>query len=78
MNETQDEKTFNDKPVSLVIPDTVTSIGDGEFAGKNLTSVVIPPSVKSIGKDAFANNELTSVVIPDLVTSIGELLKAIN
>jgi hypothetical protein len=61
----------NDSLIDLVIPDSVTSIGNGEFAGKNLTSVVIPPSVKSIGKDAFANNELTSVVIPDSVTFIG-------
>ena len=59
----------------VVIPDSVTAIGDNAFAFCNhLTSVVIPDSVISIGDLAFANcNHLTSVTIPDSVTSIGRL-----
>lgn len=46
------EKDF---PNILIIPDGVTSIGDGAFNGcKNLTSVIIPDSVKSIGDYASA------------------------
>ena len=58
----------------VVIPDSVTSIGDIAFSCcSGLTSVTIPDSVTSIGKDAFRScGGLTSVTIPDSVTSIGE------
>ena len=58
---------------SIVIPDSVTSIGSDVFYGcSSLTSVIIPDSVTSIGDDAFNScSRLTSVVIPDSVTSIG-------
>ena len=57
----------------LVIPDGVTSIGDGAFDGcSGLTSVTIPDGVTSIGDGAFYGcSGLTSVTIPDSVTSIG-------
>ena len=59
---------------SLVIPDSVTSIGDRAFARcKSMRSIVIPDSVTSIGSGAFAGCEsLESLVIPDSVTSIGD------
>ena len=55
------------------IPTTVTSIGNGAFAGcSNLTSVNIPANVTSIGEAAFMSCiNLTSVTIPSTVTSIG-------
>jgi hypothetical protein len=65
---------LNDIEVTnLVIPGTVTSIGDLAFADcYGLTSVTIPNSVTSIGDLAFADcHGLTSVAIPNSVTSIG-------
>ena len=57
----------------LVIPDSVTSIGDWAFSNcSNLTSISIPDSVTSIGTGAFDDcTGLTTVTIPDSVTSIG-------
>jgi len=57
---------------SLVIPDSVTRIGDGAFRGcKSLTDIVIPNSVTSIGDNAFEYCfSLSNLVIPDGVTSI--------
>ena len=56
----------------LVIPDSVTSIGDYAFVGcTGLTSITIPNSVTSIGDDAFYGcSRLTNITIPDSVTNI--------
>ena len=58
--------------VSLVIPNTVTSIGDAAFAGNNnLGSLVIPNSVTSIGDKAFDVCGLSSLTLGNRVAKIG-------
>ena len=59
---------------SYVIPNCVTSIGDGAFSYcSSLHSVFIPDSVTSIGDCAFWDcSSLSKIVIPSSVTSIGD------
>ena len=59
---------------SILIPSTVTEIGDCAFANcTSLTSVTIPDSVTAIGDSAFRGcTSLKSLTIPDSVTSIGD------
>lgn len=51
---------YSNTPKAVVIPEQhdgkpVTAIGDGIFAGKDLTSVEIPATVKTVGDGAFAS-----------------------
>ena len=64
----------NQKQISYVIPNSVTSIGGFAFHKcESLTEVVIPNSVTSIGdRTFFGCSSLTEVVIPDSVTNIGK------
>ena len=56
---------------SIVIPNSVTNIGQFAFELCSLGSVTIPNSVTSIGRSAFFRSGLGSVTIPNSVTSIG-------
>ena len=56
------------------IPNSVTSLGDGCFAGcSSLASITIPNSVTSLGDRCFSGcSSLTSITIPNSVTSLGD------
>ena len=58
----------------IVIPSSVTSIGDSAlYRCDSLSEIVIPSSVTSIGDSAFSwCSSLSEIVIPSSVTSIGD------
>lgn len=57
---------------SIILPETVTSIGTYAFENTALTEIVIPKSVTDIGDYAFSQcASLTNVIMSDSVTSIG-------
>lgn len=55
------------------VPSTVTTIGEGAFAGNTtLQSIELPDSLREIGYKAFGDcTALISVTIPDSVTKVG-------
>lgn len=60
---------------SVVIPSTVTVIGDAAFAGcMDLKTMILPPAVAEIGDGAFMQCEkLESIVLSEALTTIGDM-----
>ncbi|MGD0744937.1 MAG: leucine-rich repeat protein [Verrucomicrobiota bacterium] len=65
--------TFPNKVLNVMIPDSVTNIGNAAFYScTSLTNITIPSSVTSIGDYAFYGcTSLASVTMPNSVTNIG-------
>lgn len=63
---------FENKIVSINLPDTIENIGDEAFANNNLMSVNLPNAIQNIGAGAFANNNLMSIKLPNSLKFIGE------
>lgn len=57
---------------SIIIPDSVSSIGSGAFYNTKLSEINIPNRLKSIAKETFYKTNISKVVIPDQITYIGE------
>ncbi|MBQ1994965.1 MAG: leucine-rich repeat protein, partial [Clostridia bacterium] len=59
---------------TIIIPDTVTEIGDYAFSGcSNLNEITIPDTVTEIGDYAFSGcSNLNEITIPEAVTKVGE------
>jgi len=72
ITEIKDKAFYKKKLTSVIIPDSIITIGEEAFYKNQLTSVTIGKGVVSIGRSAFTDNNLTSVDIPDSVITIGE------
>jgi hypothetical protein len=66
------------KLTSVIIPNSVHTIGTDAFSGNALSSVTIPDSVIWIGQNAFNHNQLTSLIIPNSVKTISHAAFANN
>lgn len=69
------DNAFDGKPfTSVVLPDSITSIGISAFGNcRNLQSIVLPSGITRINGATFhACRSLTGIVISDSVTTIGE------
>lgn len=57
---------------SIILPSTLTSMGDRVFENcKSLGTVIIPEGVTTIGSYAFQNSTISEITIPESVTKIG-------
>ena len=59
--------------INVVLPNTITHIGNYAFQGCGIQEINIPNSVIYIDDGAFIQNSLVSITIPDSVTSIGNV-----
>ena len=57
---------------SVVIPDTITTIGEWSFFTNNLGKVVLPSSVIAICDNAFSFSGVTEIVVEGDVQYIGQ------
>ena len=64
---------FKSGVTTLILPDDVTSICEGAFAGSAITEISIPEGVTAIGDYAFYGCQaLEKVILPKSLTTIGK------
>jgi len=63
---------YTQKLKEVIIPNSVTSIGEEAFYSSSINVLTIPDSVTSIGNRAFDSSDLSSINISNSVESIGE------
>lgn len=56
----------------VVLPNTITTIGQSAFESSRLCKINLPKGLKVIGKYAFLNSNLNEITIPSTVTKIME------
>lgn len=61
-----------DALISVKLPDSVTTIGDGAFICKTLNAVTLGAGLQTIGANAFAHTNLATITIPAGVSDIGD------
>lgn len=59
------------KSQTITVPQCITSLGNGAFAGCAFSEVVLHDKLTEIGDNAFYMSEIQKVIIPDSVTTLG-------
>ena len=72
IHEIQPNAFASENLTSVVIPDSITTIGATAFANNNLTEVTIPNSVTSMGSGAFSYNPIEKLTLSRNLTTIPE------
>lgn len=62
---------FNQALRTLIIPDTVTSIGSRFIANSKIENITLGNGITELEDTTFAHSDLRSMVIPDSVKSLG-------
>ena len=57
---------------AVILPDTVTDIGESAFSMTGISMLYIPASVRSVGRNAFAGTPLKEVVFEGAAPRFGE------
>ncbi len=57
---------------SLIMPNTVTSIGERAFIRSSISSIAFSTSLETLGSLSFFNVNVSEVVLPATLTSIGD------
>lgn len=61
-------KAINNSYVQkIILPNTISSIGEYSFSNTNITNVKLEEGIKKIGDLAFSNASITSIIIPSTV-----------
>ncbi|MDR2542130.1 MAG: leucine-rich repeat domain-containing protein [Treponema sp.] len=71
----EQRSNFNEdrsKIANVIIPASITKIGEKAFFASRIASITLSKGVQSIGEEAFMRNQLKNLVIPEGVTEIGK------
>lgn len=55
---------------SVIIPDTVTTLGEHLFSGEPMTEINLPDSITDIGRACFSSADIKSIVVPKNIKKI--------
>ena len=66
-------KVFTDNSLTgnIVLPNTITKVGQYSFRDVSITGLIVSNSVTFIDQDAFKNTVVKTVIIPSSVTTMG-------
>ena len=56
---------------AVEVPDGVTTIADGAFAGALMSAITLPDSLQTIGNNAFEDTVFSEIALPRYLVSVG-------